>query len=330
MKSMKEIHKCWRWDRCLCMIMLALACTGCNTDSEEFIPEGGGVPGGGNQPDETGVYLEVMASKKGSLLTSATWSDYNTMGLFVTAGTLDKPYLDDKKVYSNVKATMKAGVWYLDPAEVLLTDQKAVIFAYSPYMREVNPYEVPVETDTRTLYMYGTHLKPQVSVYNEENLATLELQHAMAVVDINVRKTSSFKGKAILNEISIEGINDSIRLPVKGTLDIMTGHIRTSGFGSYSFKNLKQVLPVEFSDSCAYRMTAIPRDNQEKEVKICIDVNGNRMQLPLSADQDWVAGVLNTYNLIFDGTDLIVESVTIKPYKDVEVKDGELNEREGK
>lgn len=329
MKYMNDNKRYCHWGRWACMALLAMVCSSCNKDTDEFIPQGGNTGNGGTS-GEAEAQLQVIASKKGSLLNTSTWQDYNTLGLFVTSGTLDKPYLGDKNTYSNIKATMNAGIWQLNPANVKLTDEKAFVYAYSPYYRGANPYEVPVETATRTLYMYGTHLKPQVSVSKSNPVATIEMQHAMAVIDIYVRKTAKFKGEAVLNEVTISGRTDSIRMPVKGTLDIMTGYIRSTGYGTYGFDNLKQTLTDEYNDACMYRLTAIPRDNKQDEVKLTISINGSRMHMLLSEDQDWVAGVHNVYKLLFDGADLVVEDVRITPYKDVEIKDAILDERDGK
>ena len=308
---------------------LAMIATACNKDTEDFMPENGN---NNNSPgtDETEQYISLLASKKGSLLSSYTWQDYNTLGLFLTKGTLDQPYQDNKLAYSNIKATMKAGLWNLDPGPVVLTDDKAIIFAYSPYISNANPYAVPVETATRTLYMYGTHLAPQVSICKGDNIASLEMSNAMAIIDINVRKSENFQGQAILQEIAIEGRNDSIRLPIKGKMDIMTGQLTPTGYGKYGFEKLEQKLHTSYTDTCFYRLTAFPRDNKENEVYLSIKVNGNRMSLPMNEEHDWKAGIRNIYNITFNGYDMEVEKVQIEPWKDVEVKDGELNEREGK
>lgn len=310
---------------CLGMAMIA---TACNKDTEDFMPEDGN--NNYSPTDETEEYMSLLASKKGSLLSSYTWQDYNTLGLFLTKGTLDQPYQDNKLAYSNIKATMNAGLWNLYPDPVVLTDDKAIIFAYSPYISNANPYAIPVETGTRTLYMYGTHLAPQVSVCKGDNIASLEMANAMAIIDIYVRKTENLQGQVFLEEIAIEGRNDSIRLPIKGTLDIMTGQLASTDYGKYGFDKLKQILNTSYSDTCLYRLTAFPRDNKENEVYLSIKVNGNRMSLPMNEEHDWKAGIRNIYNITFNGYDLDVENVQIKPWKDVEVKEGELNEKEGK
>lgn len=312
------------------MICTCSLCVACNRDADEFIPEGGGnIPGSGTN-DEDNSQMVLLASKKGSLLSSYTWQDYNTIGLFLTEGMLDRPYLDDKDSYSNIKATMYAGLWQLEPGPVQLTDEKAIIYAYSPYVRGADPYAIPVETTTRKLYMYGTHLKPQISVSSTDNVASLEMANAMAIIDINVRKSDNFRSNAFLQQISIEGRNDSIRLPVKGTMDIMTGQISSTGFGHYSIDDLQQALPLAYADSVSYRLTAFPRDNDDGEINLSITVNGNKMSMPLSAEHDWQAGIRNIYNIIFDGTDTRIETVYIRPWKDIEIKEGELNDGDGK
>lgn len=309
------------------LVCVAMTLAACNRSADEIFPDGGntGKPG---EKDESDVEMVLLASKKGNLLSDYTWQDDNTLGLFLTKGVLSKPYRDDRGSYYNVKATMRAGLWRFKPENVWLNDEKAVIYAYSPYANKVDPYALPVETESHTLYMYGTHLAPQTSVCNIEYKASVEMRYALGLIDIYVRKTPEFKSKANLQQITIEGRNDSIRLPIKGTMDITTGDITPTGFGKYELDKLDKVIPEKYGSSCMFRLTTIPRDNAEGEIRMSIVVNGVRLSVLLDGEHDWQAGVRNVYNLIFDGYDLRVESVTIKPYTEVYVEDGELSERE--
>ena len=299
--------------------LLIMSMVACNTDTDVFNPdEDGGGSGGSGKVENAN--LELIVSKKGSLLSQGTWVDGNTLGLFLTQGTLNRPYQNNAELYSNIKAYMYAGWWYLTPEEIPLTDKEAVVFAYGPYKKSADPFAVPVETASCTDYMFGTHLESQTSVDALSPIATLEMQHALSLMDIHVRKNHNFKSQALLQEITIEAANDSLKLPVKGTMNIMTGKITPDGYGKYTLDNLNQVLADEYRDSCSYRMTLMPRDNVKGEVNLTIVVNGNRLSLPLHEDHDWGAGVHNTYNIIFDGTDLRLDKIEINPWKEVYIE----------
>ena len=304
-------------------ILLVMQLTACNKGEDIHLPSDG--PGNGNGSGQVQeAQLELIVSKKGSLLGQNTWYDGNTLGIFLTEGNLGSPYLGDKDSYYNIKATMLAGTWYLKPEEVLLKDKEAVVYAYSPYENGVDPFAVPVIAGGEVDYMFGTHLQSQKAVDKDNETAAIEMQHALALIDFNVRKNHNFKGQAMLQQIALESVTDSIKIPVKGTMDIMTGKLTPDGYGRYCLDNLQQVLPDEYRDSCTYRMMVMPRDNAQDEVQLTIMVNGNRISLPLDADNDWQQGVRNTYNIVFEGTDLRIEKIEIAPWREINIE-GQIN-----
>ena len=310
---------------CLFIAIGLVLVTACNKGDDIYNPgdnESGGQ--GGEQTED--AQLKLIVSKKGSLLSQHTWNDGNTLGLFLTEGVLGRPYLGDKENYSNVKAYMWAGSWLLTPQKVQLTEDEAVIYAYSPYIKNVDPFEVPIETEKNIDYMVGKHHESQKSVDIYNNTASLEMQHVLSLIQINVRKNHNFKARALLQEIALESASDSRKLPVKGTLDIMTAAVTPNGYGSYQIANLNQVLPDEYRDSCSYHMMVLPRENKANEVFLSITVNGNRMSLPLNDENDWKQGVHNTYNVVFDGSDMRMEKVEINPWKEINIE-GEIEGR---
>lgn len=319
MKNLRYKKAC-RVMRGMAGALLLMALIGCNTDKEFFNPdEGGGTSGSGGAGVEN-ANLELIVSKKGSLLNSGTWTDGNSLGLFLTQGSLGRPYLNKPENYNNIKAYMYAGCWCLAPEEVELTGDEAVIFAYAPYMKNVDPFAIPIETESRTDYMYGTHLGTQSSVDRSSPVATLEMSHALSLLDLNVRKIFDFQSKAILEEITIEAANDSLKLPVKGTMDIMNGKITPTGYGKYTLQKLNQVLENDYTEAASYCLTMMPRENEEGEVFLTIVINGNRMSMPLHEDHDWRAGVRNVYNIVFDGKDLRLDQVEIKEWNEVHIE----------
>lgn len=305
--------------------LLIILVAACNKGDDIHLPgDGPGNSTGSGQIQE--AQLELIVSKKGHLLGQNTWNDGNTLGVFLTEGNLASPYLGDKDSYYNIKATMLAGTWYLKPEEVLLKEKEAVVYAYSPFFDEVDPFAVPVVAGNEVDYMFGTHLASQKSVDKDNETATIEMQHALALIDLKVRKNHNFKGQAMLQQICLEAVNDSLKLPVKGTMDIMSGKVTPDGYGSYCLDNLQQILPDEYRDSCSYKMTVMPRDNEEDEVQLTIVVNGNRLSMPLDKHNDWLQGVQNTYNIVFDGTDLRIEKIEIAPWQELNIE-GQINGR---
>ena len=308
----------WVWAALLALM------TACNSHDNDFNPEQGGSVKPNPDPEVTD--LQLIVTRKGSMLNSSTWSEGNTLGLFLTRGSLAQPYRKEADSCSNIRARMLAGTWHLTPEHVGLTEDEAVIYAYGPYLRQADPYAIPVETESSTDYVYGTHLGTQTMVNMFDRTATLEMKHALSLLDIRVRKNHDFKQQAKLEGIIIESSNDSIKLPVSGTLDISNGRISPTGFGSYTLDKLSQVLSDEYVDSCAYRLTLMPRDNMQDEVQMTIIVNGNRLSLPLNQEHDWQQGVINTYNIVFSGDDLRVEKVEITQWSEVMIE-GEFEGR---
>ena len=325
---MKDQHylKACKVMRGLANVLLMMVLLGCNSDKEIFNPDDSGGTGPGNGLSGENANLEVIVSKKGSLLNSSTWQDGNTLGLFLTQGSIGRPYQSKPNIYNNVKAYMYAGCWLFESEKVELTDKEAVIFAYAPYMKKADPFAIPVETETYTDYLYGTHLGTQTSVDCNSHIATLEMKHAMSLLDLNVRKVFDFQSKAVLEEITIQAANDSLKLPIKGTMDIVNGRITPTGYGMYILNNLNQELDSDYTKESSYRLTMIPRENEDGEILLTIVVNGNRMSMPLHEDHDWRAGVRNVYNIIFDGKDIRLDRVEIKEWNEVNVE-GEIEGR---
>ena len=299
--------------------------SGCNGDKPVFIPGDGPTLGGEDIP--TDALLSLTVSKKNSLLSGHTWSDGNTLGLFLTKGSPDRPYRSDGSA-TNVRAVMKAGLWTFPDGDVTLDDTPAVLFAYTPHRNGADPYSLPVETASGTQYMYGTHLSPQVSVREGEPMASLEMRHILSLVELRIRKHGNFRERALLQQVAIEAASDSTLLPVKGTVDIVTGALTETAYGSYGLSDMRRVLPVSYEDSCIWRLTTIPRDLAEGEVNLTLTVNGLRMSLPVPEENDWRAGQRSIYNIVVDADVARVEKVEIVPWRDI-IIEGEFEDRNG-
>ena len=299
--------------------------SGCNGEKPDFRPDD--VPTLGGDDTDADALLSLVVSKKNSLLSGHTWSDGNSLGLFLTKGSPDRPYLSDGSV-TNVRSVMKAGLWTFPDGEVTLDDTPAVIFAYTPHRNGADPYSLPIETASCTQYMYGTHLSPQVSVRRGEPMASLEMRHVLSLVELRIRKHGNFRERAQLQQVGIEAASDSTLLPVKGTVDIVTGALTETAYGSYGLSGLSQTLPVSYEDSCIWRLTTIPRDLAEGEVNLTLTVNGLRMSLPVPEENDWRAGQRSIYNIVVDADVCRIERVEIVPWRDI-VIEGEFEDRNG-
>lgn len=273
--------------------------------------------------------LILIASKQGDLLSEYTWQDKQMMGLYLTKGFIGQHYQDDSLAYANIKATMYGGLWILSPEEVILTKTPAVVYAYHPFKRIMDPTAMPVETMTDTEYMYGTHLKPQKSVSKGYNVASVEMKHALSMIEVYVRKDKEFDNPAIVTGVNIVPANEQVQIAVEGTLNIGTGDIKPTKYGEIVREGLELELDKVYNDSNYVRLMALPREISDNEVLLQIEIAGSTFSAALRDEHDWKQGMRNIYRITFTGETVVVDDVTILPWKDVElegeIKDGKDN-----
>lgn len=296
------------------IVMATLFCS-CNKYSSIFT-------GGG----ETGEEFEEIIDKKNKMLSLVVhsgndivkeqlWEDGSSIGLFLTKDTLHNVY-EDNELYSNVKAVYHNGIWRMTPEIIELTDNPAIIYAYAPYNRDIDPMKMKVECESGEVYMYGTHGKEQEYVRRGEAKAFLNMYKTQCLIDFRIKK-DKLEGNLLLKGIKIRRKGSNSLLPIEGIVNIQSGEMTYTNYGTLERTGLAKVIKEEFTPEARVLIPVLPYQFDDNEVEIIFNVNGRERSITLGGEQDWVAGKRNIINLTFSGEDIFVD-VAIKKWDTLE------------
>lgn len=222
----------------------------------------------------------VLSINRAEVLTRSskdTFKQGDEIGIFVLNETNGK-YNDCSCCWNN-KATLLENGWKVD-RNIYLTSENGTMRAYYPYNEEVDqPTQIPVESATQTDYLYSRPI-----IVNAENpVVTLQMQHALALVKLVIKK-DGYLGDGNISGVSFQGIN------TEGTLDIETGEILISKTGNESYKG-------DFSltvDPLTIGIIALPQTVTSTTVLLMIDGERYGYKLP---EGTWEQGKETTYTL---------------------------------
>ena len=327
---MMKINSLYSWAIASCLALGTL--TACNEAEPSLV--GGGELGTENSgiPGLSDDLLVVYAHHGTTELEVNQWTDRYSFGLFLTKDSIGNPYENDDDLYSNIRCTYTKEGWKLDPERIPLSERPAVIYAYAPYREDLDPYAMPVECESGTYYMYGTHVEPQTSVRKGSMVARLLLKQTQALLDFKMRKRE-WRGELVLEKVYIRkkkqteqadetpsdsrSANESNALPIAGTVNIMTGRMTITEYGQYASPDMQQTVKTEYVNSARVVMPVIPRKIDKNEVELVFVVNGMEKSITLPENINWNAGKRNVINLTFTGEGIEIET-SIKPWTDVE------------
>lgn len=298
-------------------VLMTLCLIACNEYSS--LSAGGGEVGEEYEEiiDRKKKMLTLVVHSGNDIVQEQLWDENSNIGLFLTKDTLGNVY-DDDDLYSNIKAIYKNGKWEMTPEEVVLTDNPAIIYAYSPYKKSIDPTNMEVECTSGEVYMYGTHGKGQWYVRKGENKAFLNLYKTQALIDFRIRK-EKLEGNLILKGITIRKKNNSQGLPIEATVNIQTGEMTYTRYGQFEKINIREAITENFSTDARILMPVLPFEFEDDEVEIIFYINNIERKITLHGDSDWKAGMRNIINLTFSGEDIFFD-VNIKKWDTLENK----------
>lgn len=312
--------------------LMMTALVGCGGHDIPFVGGGTGTGNNSGIPGLPSDVLGLFAYNGGTEVESNVWKENMTMGLFLTKDSINNPYENDRNTYSNIKCMYTKEGWKTDPRNIKLSDRPAVIYAYAPYIENVDPLRIPVECHSGQYYMYGTHLEPQTSVRKGDNVAKVLLKQTQALVDFRMKK-KDWDGELVLQKIVIRrkgfNLNDSVAdsravvpdstnaLPVAGELDIRNGKLTNTGWGQYESKQIEGIVTEDFTTSARIVLPVMPLNIGKDMVEIVFTVNGFEKSITLHENKHWKTGTRNIINLTFTGEGFEIEDF-IKPWVDVE------------
>lgn len=291
--------------------------------------------------DETGTFINPEPATstlniKASVFdntpqTRATISSFlngSALGLFVTSGSLSNPY-NGITSNNNVKSTLNGSNWTLSPA-VYLSPAPATVFAYYPYSSgTVNGASIPVEHNSQTDYLYGTHTTGQSTVNSSNPMVNLTMNHALSLVQFKLAKTN-YTGTGVLTRIEINNKAGKTCLYSEGFMNISTGIItnttnKTQGVSLNMTYYLPTSLPSVAPSYLKVMVLPVSAITNDGDIQIRFTIDGKVYTYDVPASTKWEKGKENTYTVTLSGTQLITNNVIITDWQSGINGSAELN-----
>lgn len=238
------------------------------------------------------------------------FNDNDSIGLFIRNHNEEEDTLN-----ANIKAYYARGEWKMTTG-VMAGKKDMEAYAYFPYSSQADFRKIPVKGNTEISYLYGKSKYFFNATYNRIDIA---MKPALSLLRFNIKKRN-IPMERILESISIEGKNKEI--PVAGLLDPIDGDISNTRYGSYYKGNIGIVLDTEYSEDSYTGMVVMPMlittrggKNEAVPVSIVLTISGREYSLILPEEANyWEQGKLNDINIIFNGEEVSVESISIKEW----------------
>lgn len=230
----------------------------------------------------------------------------SSIGLFVTNGSLGSNY-GNVVANANVKSLYNGSSWNQTPS-VYLSSTNATIFAYYPYLASNNDGTcIPIEHNSQTDYLYGTHSAGHAAVNNGSPNVNLTLKHALSLIEFKFSK-SNYPGTGNLTKIEICNNTGKKSLCSEGSMNISTGaityNLNKNMPASY---NLSETIPVNTS----VLVMPVTSVSTAGDIKMNFTIDGKTYSYPIPAGTKWEQGKSNIYTVTLSGTGLIINNVGI-------------------
>lgn len=285
--------------------LLTVAFASCNKENTQDFTSG--------TPATLQVYPSVLASG-GTRATINSFPDKSEIGLFITSGNIGNHY-NGVHDYANVKATLNTNAWSLSPA-VYLSPDPATVFAYYPYSTgNTDGANVPIEHNTQTDYLTGTHTPGQNAVNSDHPVVNLTMRHALSLLYFDVY-TENYTGYGELTKIEVANSTGKTVLFSEGTIHLQSGEISGITGKNQAYAHLfsrylgntpagdERVLPYFM----VLPVSSVPATG-DVVINFTIDNKVYTYQVP--AGTVWASGTKNTYTVKLSGKALYVSNITI-------------------
>ena len=280
--------------------------TSCNKGGENDYPVDPVQGLGKNEMVETEMELLVSVDN----VFNHGFNDNDCIGLFIKNCSEENDTLN-----SNIKAYYARGEWKMSTG-VMAGKENMEAYAYFPYSSIADIRKVPVEGNTDVSYLYG---KSKYFFNASYNRIDVFMKPALSLLRFNIRK-QNMPDERVLESISIKGKEKD--LPVAGVIDLITGKIANTSFGEYGKDNIGIVLDNEYDDDSYTSMVVMPMlittkggKSEATPVSIILSISGRQYSLVLPEEANyWEQGKISDINIIFNGEEIHVESISIKEW----------------
>lgn len=272
---------------------------------------------------DTGASSDLILNASIGVNTRAeksVWAKNDALGVYVTEGTLDKPYLSNTTRYNNINFLHNGK--YFTASDIYLDETAATIYGYYPYNSAVTSgTSVPVESSTQTDYLYGVSTTP--ASISQKNV-DITMKHALSMLVFKLRKASTYtEGAGLVTKIVIENHDATNSFKIAGTLNIQTGTVTgTSTNGSLALvpTDGSLVLTETFQNMSAICLPVAATST--KAIRATFTIDGRTFRFVFPEATKWEAGFRNNYSLTMGNTGLEIggegtdSGIAIEPWGD--------------
>lgn len=284
---------------------------------------------------ESLLSIQTEISTMNTALRSAgplsSFPEGSQLSLWATPGTLGTNY--DVAPYNNVLAELKSGKWELTPP-VKLSDTPAVIYGFYPYKSDytngrdnMNVYHAD-QVD----YMFGTNAEGQQDINRENPNVRLGMKHALSLLQFRVKKMN-YTGQAKLTRVEVANAVNKQDLRSGATLNISNGELTYLGSHHSAavaedingMVTLRDEFPADDKD--IVNVMVLPLREQTTAagnilIKFTVDAQTYTYSVPMNTI--WKQGTKYIYDVTLNGTELIIDDITITDWLDGPVTPVEL------
>lgn len=211
--------------------------------------------------------------------------------------------------YSNVRyrstGTSPDQSWNAD-SEIMLSANKAVLYAYYPYSAEITDIRrIPVSStsEIQTDYMYA---EPVTDLNNHNSEAFVTLKHALAAIRVTFKR-GNYTGAGNITAISVSGGN----MATEGILDAMDGSLSSlKGAGSVISPDIS---PFSLdSEGNNIDMMAIPT-GQSSSLTIGLTMDGEEFSVT-TEETVLSRGMVSVFEINVNNSSVTIDPVKVKAW----------------
>ena len=275
-----------------------------------------------NASNSTKSDLVINASIGGAKTRAekSSWSKNDAIGVYVTEGTLDKPYLSNTSRYNNINFVHNGKNF--TASDIYLDETPATIYGYYPYNASATAgTSVPVESSSQTDYLYG--VSTSAASISQKNV-DIDMKHALSMVVFKLRKSATYtEGAGLVTKIVIENHDASNSFKTAGTLNIQTGAITgTSTTGTLTLvpSSGSLLLTETFQNISAICLPVA--STTTKAIRATFTIDGRTFRFVFPEATQWQSGYRNNYSLTMGNTGLEIggegtdTGIAIEPWGD--------------
>lgn len=179
---------------------------------------------------------------------------------------------------------------------------------------------IPIEHNTQTDYLTGTHTPGQTEINNSNPYVNLTMKHTLSMLIFDVY-VENYTGNAELTKIEVANATGKTVLFSAGTVNLQTGAI-TGSTGknqsyAYSLSRMLGTAPTGHEKTLPkFMVVPVSSVPVTGDIIINFTIDGKVYTYYVPASTVWASGTKNTYTVKLSGKALITSNITITNWTD--------------